>query len=53
MHRVIWSVLFLLLIIAARHQWRIRVVLGQPKLLLMLVITASLLGLTGGYLFGL
>ena len=28
MHRVIWSVLFLLLIIAARHQWqRIRVVL--------------------------
>ncbi|MAD02449.1 EamA family transporter RarD [Pseudoalteromonas shioyasakiensis] len=49
MHRVIWSVLFLLLIIAARHQWqRIRVVLGQPKLLLMLVITASLLGFNWG-----
>ena len=49
MHRVIWSVLFLLLIIAARHQWqRIRIVLGQPKLLLMLVITASLLGFNWG-----
>ena len=37
------------LIIAARHQWhRIRVVLGQPKLLLMLVITASLLGFNWG-----
>ena len=49
MHRVIWSVLFLLLIIAVRHQWqRIRVALSQPKLLFMLVVTATLLGFNWG-----
>jgi len=49
MHRVIWSVLFLIVIIAIRHQWHsIRRVIKQPRLLLMLVITATLLGFNWG-----
>lgn len=49
MHRVIWSVLFLIVIITLRQQWpRIRHVVKEPKLMLMLLITATLLGFNWG-----
>jgi chloramphenicol-sensitive protein RarD len=49
MHRVIWSFIFLVLIIAIKQHWyKVKAVLAQPKLLLMLVITSLLLGFNWG-----
>ncbi|MGO2011533.1 MAG: EamA family transporter RarD [Pseudoalteromonas sp.] len=49
MHRVIWSVLFLMVIITIRQQWpRIRHIIKEPRLMLMLMITATLLGFNWG-----
>lgn len=49
MHRVVWSVLFIMLIVAVMRQWyRIKIVVKQPKLLLMLTLTATLLGCNWG-----
>ncbi|WP_404342617.1 EamA family transporter RarD [Pseudoalteromonas mariniglutinosa] len=49
MHRVIWSVLFLVLIITARQHWhRLSAVIKQPKLIVMLIVTATLLGFNWG-----
>ncbi|WP_022943465.1 EamA family transporter RarD [Pseudoalteromonas ruthenica] len=48
-HRVIWSVLFLLLVVAVLRQWRnVQVIFKQPKYLLMLVVSATLLGFNWG-----
>ncbi|ATC96132.1 EamA family transporter RarD [Pseudoalteromonas tunicata] len=48
-HRVVWSFLFLILIVVAIKQWhKIEHVLKQPKLLAMLVVSASLLGFNWG-----
>lgn len=48
-HRVVWSFLFLVLIVVAIKQWhKIEHVLKQPKLLAMLVVSASLLGFNWG-----
>ena len=49
MHRVVWSVLFIIVIVSVMQQWRkIKHVIIQPKLLLMLGITATLLGFNWG-----
>ncbi|MDP2636249.1 MULTISPECIES: EamA family transporter RarD [unclassified Pseudoalteromonas] len=49
MHRVVWSVLFIVIIVSVMQQWRkIKHVIVQPKLLLMLVLTATLLGFNWG-----
>lgn len=49
MHRVVWSVVFLLLIVTALKQWnKIKRIIVQPKLLLILVITSALLGFNWG-----
>ncbi|MFY8273478.1 EamA family transporter RarD [Pseudoalteromonas sp. SSDWG2] len=48
-HRVIWSVLFLVVIVGIMHQWhKVRFVLSNPKYLAMLVLSASLLGFNWG-----
>ncbi len=45
MHRVIWSVVFLVLVVSVLRYWgKIKRIIVQPKLLLMLVITSALLG---------
>jgi chloramphenicol-sensitive protein RarD len=44
-HRILWSVPFLAVIIAVSHGWdKVRDVLGQPKTLGLLTITALLIG---------
>lgn len=44
-HRVVWSVVFLLIVICAVKQWhQVQVVLKSPKLLLMLAGSSCLLG---------
>lgn len=44
-HRILWSVPFLAVIIAAGRSWdKVRAVLGQPKTLGVLAITALLIG---------
>ncbi|MFC3033503.1 EamA family transporter RarD [Pseudoalteromonas fenneropenaei] len=49
LHRVVWSVLFMALIIVVIKQWaKVRVVLGSPKLIAMLALTAGLLGFNWG-----
>ena len=49
MHRVVWSVLFLVIIVAVLQQWhKVQHVFKQPKLIAMLVITATLLGFNWG-----
>ncbi|WP_394193655.1 EamA family transporter RarD [Pseudoalteromonas atlantica] len=49
MHRVVWSVLFIIVIVSVMQQWRkIKHVIIQPKLLLMLGLTATLLGFNWG-----
>ncbi|USE70394.1 protein RarD [Pseudoalteromonas maricaloris] len=48
-HRVVWSVFFIALIVLARQQWpKIKVILANPKLLAMLTLTALLLGFNWG-----
>jgi len=48
-HRVVWSLVFLLLIIALKKNWyKVQSILRQPKLLLMLVLTSTLLGFNWG-----
>ena len=49
MHRVIWSVVFLVLVVSVLRYWgKIKRIIVQPKLLLMLVITSTLLGFNWG-----
>ncbi|KTF15122.1 EamA family transporter RarD [Pseudoalteromonas sp. H105] len=49
MHRVVWSVLFIVFIVSIMQQWhKIKQVIVQPKLLLMLGLTATLLGFNWG-----
>lgn len=49
MHRVVWSVLFIVIIVAVMNQWhKVQHVLKHPKLIAMLVITATLLGFNWG-----
>ncbi|MBB1398150.1 MAG: EamA family transporter RarD [Pseudoalteromonas rhizosphaerae] len=49
MHRVVWSVLFIVIIVAVMKQWhKVQHVLKHPKLIAMLVITATLLGFNWG-----
>jgi chloramphenicol-sensitive protein RarD len=49
MHRVIWSVMFLILVVSVLNYWdKIRRILIQPKLILMLVVTSTLLGFNWG-----
>lgn len=48
-HRVVWSVMFLIIIVSILGQWdRIKRIIVQPKLLLMLVLTSSILGFNWG-----
>ena len=49
MHRVVWSVLFIVIIVEVMKQWhKVQHVLKHPKLIAMLVITATLLGFNWG-----
>jgi len=49
MHRVIWSVMFLILVVSVLSYWdKIKRILIQPKLILMLVVTSTLLGFNWG-----
>ena len=49
MHRVVWSVLFIVIIVEVMKQWhKVQHVLKDPKLIAMLVITATLLGFNWG-----
>ncbi|URQ98190.1 EamA family transporter RarD [Pseudoalteromonas sp. SCSIO 43095] len=49
MHRVIWSVMFLILVVSMLNYWnKIKRILIQPKLILMLVVTSTLLGFNWG-----
>ncbi|MEM0515498.1 EamA family transporter RarD [Pseudoalteromonas sp. YIC-827] len=44
-HRIIWSVLFLAVIVAVVKQWhKVQAIIAKPKYLIMLVLSASLLG---------
>ncbi|PCK29786.1 EamA family transporter RarD [Pseudoalteromonas piscicida] len=48
-HRVVWSVFFIALIVLAKQQWpKIKAIVGNPKLLAMLTVTALLLGFNWG-----
>ena len=48
-HRVVWSFLFLLVIVVTIKKWHTVVrVLKQPKLVMMLIVTAGLLGFNWG-----
>ncbi|MGC0121149.1 EamA family transporter RarD [Pseudoalteromonas piscicida] len=48
-HRVVWSVFFIALIVLAKQQWpKIKTILANPKLLAMLTLTALLLGFNWG-----
>jgi chloramphenicol-sensitive protein RarD len=49
LHRVVWSVLFIVIILLAlRNLSKIMAIFKQPKLMLMLVVTATLLGFNWG-----
>ena len=49
MHRVVWSVVFLVLVVSILKYWdKVKRIVVQPKLLLMLVITSALLGFNLG-----
>ncbi|MDN3488682.1 MULTISPECIES: EamA family transporter RarD [unclassified Pseudoalteromonas] len=49
MHRVIWSVMFLILVVSVLNYWdKIKRILIQPKLIMMLVVTSTLLGFNWG-----
>ncbi|KZN41380.1 EamA family transporter RarD [Pseudoalteromonas luteoviolacea] len=48
-HRVIWSVVFIFIVISLRNNWdKVRKVLGNAKVMMMLVVTALLLGFNWG-----
>ncbi|MBE0366348.1 MULTISPECIES: EamA family transporter RarD [Pseudoalteromonas] len=48
-HRIVWSVLFLLAIIALMKQWhKVAPVIKQPKLVLLLCLSSTLLGFNWG-----
>lgn len=48
-HRVVWSVLFMLVVVTALKQWyKVRAVLAAPRYLFLLLFTASLLGFNWG-----
>ncbi|WP_409423876.1 EamA family transporter RarD [Pseudoalteromonas sp. RW-H-Ap-1] len=49
LHRVIWSVVFLIVVVSVLSYWdKIKRILIQPKLILMLVVTSTLLGFNWG-----
>ncbi|WP_405602250.1 MULTISPECIES: EamA family transporter RarD [unclassified Pseudoalteromonas] len=49
MHRVVWSVAFLVLVVSVLKYWdKVKRIVVQPKLLFMLVITSALLGFNWG-----
>ena len=49
MHRVVWSVVFLILVVSTLKYWhKIKLIVMQPRLLLMLVVTSALLGFNWG-----
>ncbi|MBQ4832820.1 EamA family transporter RarD [Pseudoalteromonas sp. MMG010] len=49
MHRVVWSVLFLVVVVSVLKHWqKIKTIIVQPKLILMLIITSGLLGFNWG-----
>ncbi len=48
-HRVIWSVLFLAVIVGILKQWhKVQFILAKPKYLMLLVLSASILGFNWG-----
>ncbi|WP_440055129.1 EamA family transporter RarD [Pseudoalteromonas sp. T1lg65] len=48
-HRIIWSVLFIAVIILLRKQWdKVKVIITSPKKMAMLTLTAALLGFNWG-----
>ncbi|WP_105253826.1 EamA family transporter RarD [Pseudoalteromonas sp. T1lg75] len=48
-HRIIWSVLFLVVIVAVVKQWhKVQAIIAKPKYLSMLLLSASLLGFNWG-----
>jgi len=48
-HRVVWSVVFLVLVVSVLKYWdKVKRIVVQPKIMLMLVITSSILGFNWG-----
>lgn len=48
-HRVVWSFVFIMVIIAIKKNWhKVQSIFKQPKLLLMLLLTSTLLGFNWG-----
>ncbi|MBQ4798410.1 EamA family transporter RarD [Pseudoalteromonas sp. MMG006] len=48
-HRVVWSVVFLVLVVSVLRYWdKVKRIVVQPKIMLMLVITSSILGFNWG-----
>ncbi|TMO78430.1 EamA family transporter RarD [Pseudoalteromonas sp. S3776] len=48
-HRVLWSVVFLILVVSVLKYWdRVKRIVVQPKIILMLVLTSSILGFNWG-----
>ncbi|MEG3757833.1 EamA family transporter RarD [Pseudoalteromonas carrageenovora] len=48
-HRVVWSVVFLLLVVSVLKYWdKVKRIVVQPKIMFMLLITSSILGFNWG-----
>ncbi|AZN31723.1 MULTISPECIES: EamA family transporter RarD [unclassified Pseudoalteromonas] len=48
-HRVVWSVVFLVLVVSVLKYWdKVKRIVAQPKIILMLVLTSSILGFNWG-----
>ncbi|WP_286937216.1 MULTISPECIES: EamA family transporter RarD [unclassified Pseudoalteromonas] len=48
-HRVVWSVVFLVLVVSVFKYWdKVKRIVAQPKIILMLVLTSSILGFNWG-----
>ncbi|MAJ40053.1 MULTISPECIES: EamA family transporter RarD [unclassified Pseudoalteromonas] len=48
-HRVVWSVVFLVLVVSVLKYWdKVKRIVVQPKIILMLVLTSSILGFNWG-----
>ncbi|GEK54847.1 EamA family transporter RarD [Pseudoalteromonas espejiana] len=48
-HRVVWSVVFLVLVVSVLKYWdKVKRIVVQPKIMLMLVLTSSILGFNWG-----
>ena len=48
-HRVVWSVVFLVLVVSVLKYWdKVNRIVVQPKIILMLVLTSSILGFNWG-----